>query len=166
MPALLSIAILALTALPGLAAGICETLSQPAGATSKPIVVDLEATLDGSSYHGYKLFQETVGHLCPQSSKDLPLRPILAFCHEETEGCPHKQKGSKQGWASLAKQIDELRKRQALGGHSPHRLRIRGILIRRPGTKILCDGDICWGSGFGDGSIAAALVPLSMQRSQ
>jgi hypothetical protein len=52
------------------------------------------------------------------------------------------------------------------GGPASLRLRIRGILIRRPATKILRDGDICWGSGFGDGSIAAALVPLSMQRSQ
>jgi hypothetical protein len=166
MPALLRIAILALTALPGLAAGICETLSQPAGAASKPIVVDLEATLDGSSYHGYKLFEDTVGHLCPQSSKDLPLRPILAFCHEEKEGCPRQQNGSKQGWSSLRKQIDELHKQQMSGGPASLRLRIRGILIRRPATKILRDGDICWGSGFGDGSIAAALVPLSMQRSQ
>lgn len=145
-------------------AGICETLARRSPDPSKPIVVEIEASLGGSDYHSYKLFQDIAGHLCPQSSIDLPLRPVLAFCGETTEGCPGVQTGSKQGWAALRYQIDELRKQQASGKPAVLRLRIRGTLIRKPGTKIVCDDDTCWGSGFGDGSVAAALAPLSVRR--
>ena len=146
------------------AAGICETLARRTPESSKPIVVEVEAILDGDTYHGYKLFEDTARPLCPQSSKARPLRPILAICWEKTEECPSRQESSEQGRAALQRQVEELQKHQALGKQPVLRLRMRGTLIRKPATKILCEDDICWGSGFGNGSIAAAIVPLFVTR--
>lgn len=137
--------------------GVCETLAHK---HKKGQIIEVEAMLCGSLQHGYKLCDgNEEGKLCPQSSKTRVLRPILAFCSDHTEGCPRNIQGSKEGNAQLEQAIQFLHQHQSVQTKG----KVRGLLVRRPRTKIICEDEFCWGSGFGDGSIAAAIVPLSIQ---
>jgi hypothetical protein len=143
--------------------GVCDVLEKTPIEKSGRIV-EFEALLDGWLTHGYKLFDGSSRTRCMSSSKTLQLRPILAFCSMEPSRCPAPGPESKIASAELRRIISELNATPRSKRSRGVRLKVRAILVYPPDIQVMCDDDICWGSGFGDGSIAAAVMPLSVER--
>lgn len=142
---------------------VCEVLEKIPIDRSESIV-EFEALLDGWMTHGYKLFDSSSRTRCRSRSKTLQLRPILAFCSMEPSRCPAPGPESKVASEELRRIIAEFKATPTSKRSRGVRLRVRAILVYPPDIQVLCDDDICWGSGFGDGSIAAAVMPLSVNR--
>ena len=145
------------------AKSVCGILERTPRSTTGTIV-ELEAWLAGGPFHGYMLFDLSSRSMCKSKDKDLPLRPILRLCWLESSRCPPQGRESELAAKALNHLIDECRRLERKRGFRGIRVRLRGILVYPPDVQVFCEDDVCWGSGFGDGSIAASILPLSIQR--
>lgn len=142
-------------------ASVCEVLVQAPRLAGTVVVVD--AVFAGGVSHGYRLFDESAKRFCRGGGRVLKLLPVLEFCDSETDRCPESARLG-QGQLIVRTLLGKLNPARKGVGSRMLRVRLRGLLVFDPSVEVYCDGDVCWGSGFGDGSVAAAIVPLTIER--